>query len=38
VVECTLLIAIGFHTDWIPELAPQLRPSAALGFTLGAMF
>ncbi len=37
-VECTLLIAIGFHTDWIPNLAPQLRPSAALGFTLGAMF
>jgi hypothetical protein len=37
-VECTLLIAIGFHTDFIEDLAPQLRPTAALGFTLGAMF
>lgn len=37
-VETTLLIAIGFHTDWIANLAPQLRPSAAVGFTMGAMF
>jgi len=37
-VECTLLIAIGFQTDWMPDLAPQLRPSAAVGFTLGWLF
>ncbi len=37
-VESTLLIAIGFHTDFIEDLAPQFRPSAAVGFTLGAMF
>lgn len=37
-VETTLLIAIGFQTDWIENLAPQLRPTAAVGFTMGAMF